>query len=175
MQKIKRKLLPLYALSGFGPGLINLLITAYLIDAMSTAGFVKNIENWTFANKTIVVTALFSVFVMIAKIVDGLADVPLAAFTDTLKTRWGKRRPAILLGYVPMIISFILFCNPLEIVEHSMKNTIWFGLLLIIFFTSYTMTLVTYYGTYSEVTESDSDRQYLSNWKAFFDTVQYSV
>lgn len=175
MQKIKRKLLPLYALSGFGPGLINLLITAYLIDAMSTAGFVKNIENWTFANKTIVVTALFSVFVMIAKIVDGLADVPLAAFTDTLKTRWGKRRPAILLGYIPMIISFILFCNPLEIVEHSMKNTIWFGVLLIIFFTSYTMTLVTYYGTYSEITESDSDRQYLSNWKAFFDTIQYSV
>jgi|LSQX01.2.fsa_nt_gb GPH family glycoside/pentoside/hexuronide:cation symporter len=175
MQKIKRKHLPLYALSGFGPGLVNLMITAYLIDAMSTAGFLKNIENWTYANKTIVATALFSVFVLIAKVVDGIADVPLASLTDTLKTRWGKRRPAILIGYIPMIITFILFCFPLEILENSMKNTVWFGILLILFFTSYTLTLVTYYGTYSEVTENDSDRHYLSSWKAFYDTVQYSI
>ena len=156
MQKIKRNYLPLYALSGFGPGLINLMITAYLIDGLSTAGFLKNIENWTYANKTIVMTALFSVFVLIAKIVDGVADVPLASLTDTLKTRWGKRRPAILIGYIPMIITYILFCFPLEIAEHSLLNTIWFGVLLIFFFTSYTLTLVTYYGTYSEVTENDS-------------------
>ena len=175
MQKIKRNYLPLYALSGFGPGLINLMITAYLIDGLSTAGFLKNIENWTYANKTIVMTALFSVFVLIAKIVDGVADVPLASLTDTLKTRWGKRRPAILIGYIPMIITYILFCFPLEIAEHSLLNTIWFGVLLIFFFTSYTMTLVTYYGTYSEVTENDSDRHYLSSWKAFFDTIQYSI
>ncbi len=175
MGKIERKKLPLYAFAGFGPNLMNLILSAYLIDALSTAGFLKNIENWTYANKTLVLTVLFSIFVLIARVVDGIADVPLASFTDTLKTKWGKRRPAILLGYIPLIISFLLFCFPLENVEHSLKNTIWFGLLLIVFFTAYTLTLVTYYGTYSEITKTDSDRQYLANWKAFFDTIQYSL
>jgi GPH family glycoside/pentoside/hexuronide:cation symporter len=175
MKKMSRKQLPWYALSGFGPGMLNLVIAAYLVDALSTAGFDQNIETWTYANKTLVMTAIFSVLVLIAKVLDGLADIPLASLTDNLKTKWGKRRPAIILGFVPMLLSYILFCFPLVNAEHSIANTIWFGVLLILFYVSYTLTMVTYYGTFSEVTKTPEDRIYLSNWKAGFDTVQYSI
>jgi len=175
MKKLSRKQLPLYALAGFGPNLLNLVLSIYLIDALIVEGFGVDVEYWTFANKTLVVTALFSVMVLIAKVIDGLADIPMAGWTDSLKTKWGKRRPAMLIGYVPMILCFVLFCFPPSFEANSLLNTIYLGILLAIFFTSYTLTMVTYYGTYSEVTETAADRVYLSSWKAFFDTIQYSI
>lgn len=175
MKKLTKKQLPLYAFAGFGPNLLSLILSVYLIDALIVEGFGVNVEYWTFANKTIVMTGLFSVLVLIAKLVDGIADIPLAAFTDGLKTKWGKRRPAILIGYIPMALSLLLFCFPPTIQEHSLLNTFYFGFLLMIFFTSYTLTFVTYYGTYSEVTETAEDRIRLSQWRAFFDTILYSI
>ena len=174
MKKLTRKQLPLYAFAGFGPNLVSLILSVYLIDALIVEGFGVNVEFWTFANKTIVITALFSVLVLLSKLLDGLADIPLAAFTDGLKTKWGKRRPAMLIGYIPMVLAFILFCFPPSLEEGSLLNTIYFGVLLAIFFTAYTLTFVTYYGTYSEVSSTSADRVTLSHWKAFFDTIQYS-
>ena len=74
-----------------------------------------------------------------------------------------------------MVISYVLFCFPLTYVEHSLANTLWFGMILIVFYSSYTLTMVTYYGTFSEVTNNQEDRVYLSNWKAFIDTIQYAL
>ena len=59
MKKLKRKQLPLYALAGFGPNLINTIITIYLVDALQKTGFVVDSEYWTFANKTIIAVVLF--------------------------------------------------------------------------------------------------------------------
>jgi len=175
MEKLSRRKLPLYALAGFGPNLLNTVITIYLVDALQTAGFEKNIESWTFANKTIIAVFLFSVLKFIAQAVDGIIDIPFAALTERLKTRWGKRRPAMLMGLVPMVASYLLFCFPPSMAENSVGNAIYFGLMLLVFYASYTLAMVTYYGTYSEVTANENDRFYLSNWKAFIDTVQYAL
>ena len=175
MKKIKRKLLPLYALAGFGPNLINTIITIYLVDALQTTGFGVNVEYWTFANKTIIAVALFSVLKFISQLVDGIIDVPFAALTDSLKSKWGKRRPTILIGLIPMVLSYVAFCFPVSLAENSAANSIYFGILLLIFYSAYTLAMVTYYGSYSEVTENESDRFYLSNWKAFIDTIQYAL
>jgi len=175
MKKLTKKQLPLYAFAGFGPSFLGLILGTYLINALDTSGFGIGVEYWTYSNKILVVTAVFSIMVFIAKIMDGIMDVPLAAWTDTLKTKWGKRRPAILVGFAPMVISYVLFCFPPSNDEFSMQNTIYLGVLLTVFFTAYTLTFVTYYGTYSEITESSEDRINLSNWKAFFDTIHYSI
>jgi len=175
MKKLTKKMLPLYAFAGFGPSLLGTILAVYMINALMIEGFGVDIEYWTFANKTLVVTSLFSVLVFIAKIIDGVSDIPLAAWTDSLKTKWGKRRPAILVGFIPMTLAYILFCFPLSYEENSMLNTIYLGMLLSVFFASYTLTFVTYYGSYSEITASSEERILLSNWKAFFDTIQYSI
>ena len=174
IKKIPRKLLPLYALAGFGPNLMNTIITIYLVDALQKTGFVENSAAWTFADKTIIAVGLFSVLKFFAQCMDGIIDVPFAAMTDSLKTRWGKRRPAILMGYLPMVISYFLFCFPPTLAENSALNSVYYGVLMFIFFGAYTLSMVTYYGTYAEVTENESDRYYLSSWKAFVDTVQYA-
>ena len=175
MKKLTKKQLPLYAFAGFGPSFLGLILSSYLINALDTSGFGIGVENWTYSNKILVVTTVFSVMVFIAKMMDGIMDIPLAALTDTLKTKWGKRRPAIVIGFIPMVLSYVLFCFPPSNDEFSMLNTIYLGILLTVFFTAYTLTFVTYYGTYSELTETSEDRINLSNWKAFFDTIQYSI
>ena len=175
MKKLSRKVLPLYALAGFGPNMLNTVLTIYLVDALQKTGFVVNAESWTFANKTIIAVFLFSILKFIAQLVDGIIDVPFAAMTDNLKTRWGKRRPAMLMGLVPMMAAYLLFCFPLSLEENSAFNSVYFGLLLLVFYAAYTLAMVTYYGTYSEVTANEDDRFYLSNWKAFIDTVQYAL
>lgn len=175
MKHLKKKQLPLFAIAGFGPNLLNTIIAIYLVDALQKTGFVVNSEYWTFADKTIVAVGLFSVLKFISQVVDGIIDVPFAALTDNLKSKWGKRRPVILGGLIPLILSYVAFCFPISMQENSVANAIYCGLLLLIFYSAYTMTMVTYYGTYSEVTESDADRFYLSDWKAFIDTIQYAL
>ena len=168
----KRSLL-LYALGGMGVNMLNLIIASRLCDALLTQGFTANIEYWTYANKTLVVAVVWSVMVTISKIIDALIDIPLATFSDRLGTKWGKRRPALLMGLVPMMLAYVAFLNPLSWQENSLLNTIWLGLMLSIFYVFYTLTMGTYYATFSEVTANEKDRVQLSNYKTIFDIVYF--
>ncbi len=174
MKKItKKSRLFLYGAAGFGVNMLNLIIGTYLCDALMTQGFGANIEHWTYLNKTLVVAGVWSVMITVAKILDGFIDIPFAAFTDNLKTRWGRRRPAIVMGFIPMLLAYLLFLVPLTSDAESILNTIWFGLLLCIFYAFYTLTMVTYYATFSEITVSDEDRVSLSNYKTVFDVIYF--
>lgn len=174
MQKIKGKAkLFLYGMAGLGINMLNLIIGSYLCDALMIEGFQENIENWTYLNKTLVVAAVWSIMIAAAKILDGIIDVPFAGWTDKLKSKWGKRRPAILLGMIPMLIAYVLFLVPLQNAEHSILNTIWFGLMLCVFYAFYTLTMVTYYATFSEIVDNEQDRVALSNYKTVFDVVYF--
>ena len=174
MKKISGKFkLFLYGMSGLGMNMLNLIVGSYLCDALMTEGFDVNIENWTYMNKTLVVAGLWSVMIAIGKVLDGLIDIPFAGWTDSLKSKWGKRRPAILAGLVPAVIAYVLFLIPLQDREDSLVNTLWFGFLLCAFYAFYTLTMVTYYATFSEIVDNDKDRVALSNYKTVFDVVYY--
>lgn len=175
MQKItSRKKLFLYGCSGLGVNMMGLVIGSYLCSALLTGGFDEHIESWTYLNKDLVVPVLWSAMVLIAKILDGIIDVPLSSFTDRLKTRWGRRRPSILIGYVPMVIAYVLFLVPLQS-SQSILNTIWFGVLLCVFYTFYTLTMLTFYATFAEITVNESDTVYLSNVKSICDVIYFSL
>ena len=174
MQKIKgRKKLFIYGMAGLGINMLNLIVGSYLCDALMVEGFQENIENWTYLNKTLVVAGIWSVMIAIAKILDGIIDIPFAGWTDKLKSKWGKRRPAILLGMIPMLIAYVLFLTPLQNAEHSVLNTVWFGVMLCVFYAFYTLTMVTYYATFSEIVDNEQDRVTLSNYKTVFDVVYF--
>ena len=175
MKKItERKKLLLYGCSGMGVNMLNIIMGSYLCSALMTGGFEEHIESWTYLNKTLVVAALWAVLRFIAKAFDGLIDLPLAAFADKLHTRFGRRKTAILIGLIPTVISYCLFLIPLNPYE-SILNTVWFGALLIIFYACYTLTMLTYYATFSEVCANESDALFLSNSKSICDVVYFSL
>ena len=168
-----KKSLFFYAMGGMGVNMLNLVIGSRLCDGLMTAGFETNIEFWTYANKTLVVAVVWSIMVAVAKVIDALIDIPLATFSDRLGTKWGKRRPALLMGLISMMLAFVAFLNPLSWEENSLLNTIWLGVMLSIFYVFYTLTMGTYYATFSEVTDNERDRVRLSNYKSGFDIVYF--
>ena len=174
MKKItSRKKLALYGCSGMGVNMMNLIVGSYLCSALLTGGFAaEDIGLWTYVDKNLVVATLWAALSFVARVLDGIIDLPFASFTDRLKTRWGRRRPSLVIGFVPMIIAYLLFLVPLDQGE-TVKNTIWFGALLMIYYAFYTLTMLTYYATFSEVTETEGDVVFLSNIKSVCDVVYF--
>lgn len=175
MNKLNKKWqIILYGCSGLGVNMLNIIMGTYLCSALLVGGFEKNVEQWTYLNKDLVVAALWGTLIVVAKVLDGLIDLPFSSFTDNLKTRWGRRRPAILIGYIPMLISYVLFLIPID-KEATVLNTVWFATLLCIFYGTYTLTMLTYYATFAEIVKDDKDRILLSNVKSICDVVYFSL
>ena len=111
MRKLKtRGQKMLYALSALGVNMLNLMMGSYLCSAIIASGFAEKVKPFqTFAGTDLVLIPVWAVFGIIAKIVDGVIDVPMASFADNLRSRFGRRRPAIIIGLVPMIVAYLLF------------------------------------------------------------------
>lgn len=174
MKKIKGFRLFLFAMAGLGPNLMMTLVTGYLNDALLAPAGLSVAK--TFTGTIIVSAALCSILFFIAKVIDAFIDIPLAYLTDRLHCKMGRRRMGILIGWFPMVVSFVLLWLPgLYSGTGPVATTIIVALLLIIFYSSYTLCLVSYYGSYSTVVDNEKDRASLSHCKAFFDTVQYCI
>ncbi len=175
MKKLtKKRNVILYACSGLGVNMLNLIVGSYLCSALLVGGFEDHIESWTYLNKDLVTAALWGVLILVAKIVDGLIDLPLSHFVDNLRSKCGKRKTGIVIGYIPMILSYLMFLIPLDPTA-TLRNTLWFGFWLFFFYTSYTLTMITYYATFAEVADSQKEIVLLSNTKSICDVVYFSL
>lgn len=175
MKKLTKKYQQrLYAFGGMGVNTLNLMMGSYLCSALLVGGFGEDaIPYQTFAQRDLVILGVWSVFALIAKIVDGVIDIPMASFADQLKTRWGRRRPALVIGAVPMVISYALFLIVPNPQGATMLNTVYYFVMLCIFYTSYTLTMVTYYATFTEIVETEEERNRISTTKSVFDIVYF--
>ena len=175
MKKIHGKgRLLLYAAGGMGVNMLNLMMGSYLCSALLIGGFKGDaIKFQTFAGRDLVIAAAWAVITLIARIVDGVIDIPMAAFTDKLRTRWGRRRPSLVIGLVPMVTAYLLFLVCPNPGAATWLNTIYYGAALIIFYSFYTLTMVTYYATYTEIVDNEEDRRFMSNVKAVCDIIYF--
>ncbi|MBR5601604.1 MAG: MFS transporter [Clostridia bacterium] len=176
MKKLtKRWQIILYGCSGIGVNMLNIIVGSYLCSALLIGGFAQEyIGLWSYIDKDLVIAGMWAVLAASMKIFDGLIDLPLSAFTDNLKTRWGRRRPSILIGYIPTLIAFVLFLFPID-QGPTVANTIWFVALLGIFYGAYTLTMLTYYATFAEIVDNEKDRLMLGNTKSICDVVYFSL
>ena len=170
MNKINSKLkMFIYAGSGMGVNLLNVVMGTYLVNAIVVNE--SSSANSSYLNITLVSTVVWSILVTLSKVVDALIDIPVAGITDGLKTRWGRRRPAIFVGMIFLIIFYLLFLLPLQKEAGSLLNTFWFGLILSLFYVSYTLVMESYYSTFSEIVENEDKKLTLSNYKSVFDII----
>lgn len=188
-----------FAMSGLGPNLMMILMGAYFTDAidptmlmastnpdkylMMHSGFLSN----SLGGLCYILPLIFPVLWAISKAFDGIIDIPFAKITDSLNTKWGRRRPPILICFIPMVLSFIMCWLPIggyifpaealnEITEAAQTfNTIWITVFALIFFSTYTMCLIAFYGSLSQVCEDESQRIRVSSYKAVVDTIVYAL
>ena len=164
----------LYACSGMGINLLNTMMASYLCSALIAGGFKGDAVIYqTYAQKDLVVASLWAALVFIAKIVDGVIDVPMAALTDGLRTKFGRRRPSLVIGLVPLLLSYVLFLVIPDPSGATIINTLFYGVMLCVFYTFYTLTMVTYYATYTEILENEQQRSLMSNIKSVCDIVYF--
>lgn len=166
----------LFAASGFGPNLLMVLMGAFFTDAVNPAALPEG-SLQAIGNACYILPLVFPILWAIAKIFDGIVDVPLAHLTDSLKTKWGKRRPLIVISFVPMVVAYALCWVPIGGSAESAQliNTIWIIFWAFVFFTTYTLSLISFYGSLSTVCYDDSQRLRVSSFKSFFDTISYCV
>lgn len=167
----------LYACSAIGVNLLNVIVGSFLCSALLTGGFGEDaIANQTFEGKDLVVAGAWAVFVLVAKIIDGVIDIPMATFTDNLKSKWGRRRPTILIGLVVLVASYVAFALYTPQKDGiSWLNTVYYGIVLCIFYCSYTLTMVTYYATFTEIVDNEKDRNFISNVKSVCDILYFII
>ena len=171
----------LYSFSGFGPNFLMVLMGAFFTDAINPAA-INNEYQAIMTGTCFILPAVFPILNAIGKVFDGVIDIPFAYVTDTLSTKWGRRRPTILVCFLPMVISFALCWVPIMPVSaadpsatNQLINTIWIFVWSIIFFATYTMCLITFYGSLSTTCCDEAQRTRVSGLKSFFDTISYCI
>ena len=181
MKKLTRKgQMLVYAIGGMGVNMLNLMMGSYLCSAIIASGFGEAaVKNQTFSGLfdmklDLVIVVVWSVLTIIAKIIDGVIDIPMASFTDNLKSKFGRRRPALIIGLIPMVIAYVLFTlvTP-EMKDASLANTLFYFVMLCVFYIFYTLTMVTYYATFTEIVDTVEERNFISNVKSVCDIVYF--
>ncbi len=166
----------LFAFSGFGPNFLMILMGSYFSDAINPSALEAGEQfQAIIPGVCFILPAVFPILFMIGKIFDGIIDIPFAHITDSLSTKWGKRRPTIAISFIPMVVSFVLCWIPIGGPDGKLLNTIWITIFSMIFFASYTMSLISFYGSFSAVCENEAQRTRVSSYKSFFDTITYCL
>ena len=103
MKHIKKWQEPFYAIGGFGPGFMYQLVLTYLLY------YYRPAQAKVAAGALVIAPAAgFALGMLLARILDGVVDIPIASWTDNLKSKWGRRRPLMLLGMIPTISPYLL-------------------------------------------------------------------
>jgi GPH family glycoside/pentoside/hexuronide:cation symporter len=116
--------------------------------------------------------------ILVARILDGVVDIPIAAWTDNLKSRWGRRRPLMVLGLIPTILSFFLLWYPPLTGTRLGPDGHWGNALFVavassLYFFFHTLIVVPYLASLSEIVPDEESRVRVASWQTFFNTAGY--
>jgi GPH family glycoside/pentoside/hexuronide:cation symporter len=173
MKQIKRWQEPIYAVGGLGPGFLYQLSLTYLLY------FYRPPQEYITAGALVLAPAVgWSAAMLAARILDGVVDIPIATWTDNMKSRWGRRRPLMILGFIPTALTFMLLWYP-PISGRSLApdghwiNALYAGAMSSLFFFFYTLIIVPYLAALSELAADENSRVRIASWQTLFNTSSF--
>jgi GPH family glycoside/pentoside/hexuronide:cation symporter len=98
---------------------------------------------------------------------DAIIDPFIGHWSDTLQSRWGRRRPFLLFGAPASAVLLVLIWTP-PAAGASTINAIYFTLITVGYFTAFSLVGIPYDGTLPEMAPDSRDRVGLSYWKNLF-------
>lgn len=173
MKTIKKWQEPIYAIGGFGPGFMYQVVLTYLLYYYRPAQARIEAGALVFAP-----AAAYAAGMLIARILDGIVDIPIANWTDNMKSRWGRRRPMMLLGILPAIACFVLLWFPPFTgnslgAEGHWGNAVYVAVISSLYFFFHTFIIVPYLAALSEIVTDEQSRVRVASWQTVFNTGSY--
>lgn len=114
-----------------------------------------------------VAASLLGIAMGAGRVVDALADPPIAYLSDRIRSRFGRRRPFILAGAPLLALSFALLWTPPH-VGQTAGNFLYLGTALGAFYFLYTVVLNPYTALLPEITAGGTGRIETAAWQAGF-------
>jgi GPH family glycoside/pentoside/hexuronide:cation symporter len=120
-----------------------------------------------------IAAAWAGIAVMAGKIWDAVTDPMMGFISDRTLTRWGRRRPYLLLGAVPLMLTMWLFFSAPP-VENPVLLVLWAGFALMLLNTAMTIINIPYSSLTPELTVDYHERSSLNGYRfgcAVFGTI----
>ena len=110
--------------------------------------------------------ALLGVVLMILRGWDAIVDPLIGNLSDNTRTRWGRRRPFIIVGAVMVAIVYPFFWHiPMDASERT--KLIYLTGIGMIYYVGFSTWAMPFYGLQLELTPNYDERTRLSSWLAF--------
>src|SRR5512143_4281847 len=146
----------IYGSGDIGFSLTNTILNVYL------ALFLTDVVGLT--------PAIAAVAFFVGSTWDYLNDPIVGYISDRTRTRWGRRRPFLLFGALPMAAAFwMLWWRPP--IETTLGLTIYYAAMFTLFDTVATFTYMPYYALTPELTDDYDERTGLTSRRMFFSIV----
>lgn len=107
-----------------------------------------------------------SLVLLVYGIWDAINEPIIGHISDITRTRWGRRKPFIAFGLVPLLLcSYLIYTPP---INDPIICTIYLIIILILYETSVTMVFTLWFALYPELTLDQNERLAISRYKEIF-------
>ncbi len=113
-----------------------------------------------------VAAATWGMIYLVSKIYDAITDPLMGVLSDRTRSRWGRRRPYLLLGGVLCAIVFFSLFNVPELISAENMGLALF-ILMFLYSTAYTVFNVPYMAMPAEMTDSYQQRSFLVSFRVY--------
>jgi GPH family glycoside/pentoside/hexuronide:cation symporter len=110
------------------------------------------------------------ILLLIATFWDAVIDPFIGHYSDTLRSRWGRRRPFLMFASPFILLGAILLWMPPSETNYAL-NAVYFMVIILIYHTSYSLVGIPYDASMPEMAPETHARLGLSYWKGFFGIV----
>ncbi len=110
--------------------------------------------------------ALIGILLTVASIWDAVIDPFIGHYSDTMRTRWGRRKPFLVLASPFILLGAILIWTPPG--KTLLITVIYFMVINLMYRTAYSLVGIPYDGTLPEMAPDSKRRVGLSYWKNVF-------
>jgi GPH family glycoside/pentoside/hexuronide:cation symporter len=110
-----------------------------------------------------------SLVLLIYGIWDALNEPLIGHISDLTRSRWGRRKPFIAFGLVPLVIcSYLIYTPP---INDPLICTIYLIIMLVLYETFVTMVITLWFALYPELTLDQNERLAISRFKEIFGVI----
>jgi GPH family glycoside/pentoside/hexuronide:cation symporter len=152
----------LYSLASLGLNILGITIGTWMLYF-----YVPPADS---GRPTYIPAALFGVLMMIASLWDAVIDPFIGHWSDTLRSRWGRRKPFLMFAAPFVLLGAILIWTPPG-GSNYVVNAIYLMAIVLMYHTAYSLVGIPYDGTLPEMAPEAKDRVGLSYWKYVFGVV----